>query len=135
MYSNEQWPIPGYRERPVPNTFYGKEPRNTRLAVTFPGFAYTSQAPLFRYLIQLLNDRGCDVLSVDYDYAGTQIFCRRTSRSRKSGSGATSRRSMPRSTPAGNTNASSSWANPLGPRPCFTCSRRGWRTRTSVSSG
>ena len=74
MYSTEQWPIQGFRERPVPNTLFGKAARNTRLAVTFPGFAYTSQAPLFRYLIQLLNNRGCDVLSVDYDYSKDACF-------------------------------------------------------------
>jgi len=52
----------------VPNEFYRQPEGSSSLGVILPGVGYTSAVPLLYYAERLLIDRGCDVLTVDYDY-------------------------------------------------------------------
>jgi predicted alpha/beta-hydrolase family hydrolase len=60
--------IQGYRDEPVPNRFLRPEGAIDHLAVLLPGFGYTLDMPLFYYAENLLQERGWDVLRVEYAY-------------------------------------------------------------------
>lgn len=60
--------IRGYGGENVPNEFVRQPAGSTSLALILPGVGYTSAMPLLYYAERLLIERGCDVLTVDYDY-------------------------------------------------------------------
>jgi predicted alpha/beta-hydrolase family hydrolase len=60
--------IQGYRDEPVPNRLLRPEGAIDHLAVLLPGFGYTLDMPLFYYAENLLQERGWDVLRVEYAY-------------------------------------------------------------------
>jgi predicted alpha/beta-hydrolase family hydrolase len=60
--------IQGYHDEPVPNRFLRPEGAIDHLAVLLPGFGYTLDMPLFYYAENLLQERGWDVLRVEYAY-------------------------------------------------------------------
>ncbi len=60
--------IQGYGGENVPNEFFRQPGGSSSLAVILPGFGYTSAMPLLYYAGRLLIDRGCDLLTVNYDY-------------------------------------------------------------------
>ena len=61
-------PMTGYRDHPVPNRLRQATGAADRLALLLPGFGYTLDMPLFYYAENLLQERGWDVLRVEYDY-------------------------------------------------------------------
>lgn len=61
--------INGYRNEPVPNTFWKQDKKVEHLAVIFPGYGYTSDMPLLYYTGHLLFDHGADLLQVQTNYA------------------------------------------------------------------
>ena len=66
--------ITGYRGEPVANRLLQPEERTERLALLLPGFGYTLDMPLFYYAEHLLQDRGWDVLRVEYAYSQRPDF-------------------------------------------------------------
>jgi predicted alpha/beta-hydrolase family hydrolase len=60
--------IAGYGGNPVPNRFFCQEGAATTLAVLFPGLWYTCDMPLLYYPLELLLQRGADVLQLRTDY-------------------------------------------------------------------
>jgi predicted alpha/beta-hydrolase family hydrolase len=60
--------IQGYRDEPVPNRLLRPEGAIDHLAVLLPGFGYTLDMPLFYYAENLVQERGWDVLRVEYAY-------------------------------------------------------------------
>ena len=68
MYPTEKIVINGYRNEPVPHTFFKQESDTKHLAIILPGRGYTAQMPLLFYPANLLLAKGADVLQVDYGY-------------------------------------------------------------------
>jgi len=68
MATSKKLTIQGYREEPVPNRFLRPEGAIDHLAVLMPGLGYTLDMPLFYYAENLLQQRGWDVLRVEYAY-------------------------------------------------------------------
>jgi predicted alpha/beta-hydrolase family hydrolase len=68
MATSKKLTIQGYREEPVPNRFLRPEGAIDHLAVLMPGLGYTLDMPLFYYAENLLQERGWDVLRVEYAY-------------------------------------------------------------------
>lgn len=60
--------IRGYGGENVPNELLRQPLGSSSLGVILPGGGYTSAMPLLYYAGQLLIERGCDVLLVNYDY-------------------------------------------------------------------
>jgi predicted alpha/beta-hydrolase family hydrolase len=60
--------IQGYRDELVPNRFLHTKGASDQLAVLLPGLGYTLDMPLFYYAENLLQERGWDVLRVEYAY-------------------------------------------------------------------
>jgi hypothetical protein len=73
MCSPETLQIAGYREQPVPNTFFRQDEATDHVAIVFPGVEYTCQMPLLYYPTRLLAARGADVLCVEYSYGRPEI--------------------------------------------------------------
>ena len=74
MYSSSSWNILGYDNKQVPNTFYETKTGNGFLAVVFPGFSYSSEAPLLFYIKEILIHNAHDILSVDFSYSRNPEF-------------------------------------------------------------
>lgn len=74
MFSIESLEIAGYRDEPVPNTFYRQEGETRHLGILLPGIRYTTQAPLLFYPGRLLLASGADVLQVEYAYSQKPEF-------------------------------------------------------------
>jgi len=68
MYSVESLNIPGYRGKPVPNTFFRQASGADRIAILLPGWEYTCQMPLLYYPARLMLQLGADVLEIEYTY-------------------------------------------------------------------
>jgi len=68
MYSVVTLEIRGYRDEPIPNTFFRQEHPADHLAVVLPGYEYTCDQPLLYYPVCLMLNRGADVLQVEYAY-------------------------------------------------------------------
>ena len=68
MYSVETLDISGYRNQPVPNTFFKQDAETHQVAILLPGWEYTCQMPLLYYPARLLLELGADVLQVEYVY-------------------------------------------------------------------
>lgn len=60
--------IAGYRDQPVPNTFFRHRDDAGHLAIVLPGVRYTCHMPLLYYPSRLLRIQGADVLWVEYAY-------------------------------------------------------------------
>ena len=67
-HSTQTLDIAGYRDEPVPNTFYRQDSETQHLAILLPDRAYTRQAPLLFYPARLLGTSGADVFFVEYAY-------------------------------------------------------------------
>lgn len=67
-------PVTGYKNRPVPNTFFKQDNGSSHLAIIYPGYGYTADMPALYYPGQLLQDHGADLLKVNYDYSATDEF-------------------------------------------------------------
>jgi hypothetical protein len=68
MHSFRSLEIAGYRNEPIPNTFFQQEGGADQLAIVLPGVGYTCQMPLLYYPTRLLLSLGMDVLWVEYNY-------------------------------------------------------------------
>jgi predicted unusual protein kinase regulating ubiquinone biosynthesis (AarF/ABC1/UbiB family) len=74
MYTIETLKIAGYRDEPVPNTFFRQKQATHSLAILLPGIGYTCHMPLLYYPTQLLHTMGADVLWVEYAYSRRADF-------------------------------------------------------------
>ena len=74
MYSTETLTINGYRNEPVPHTFFKCATETDHLAILFPGLHYTVDMPLLYYSRHLLEAIGTDILSVEYAYGRRADF-------------------------------------------------------------
>lgn len=74
MVSTENLTITGYHHEPVPHTFFKQDVATDHLAVILPGRGYTAQMPLLFYPVNVLLNRGADVLRVDYAYDRQPAF-------------------------------------------------------------
>lgn len=70
MFASETLGITGYREEPLPNTFFRQTAGTHHLAILLPGAGYTATMPLMYYPMRLLLTLGADVLRVEYAYLG-----------------------------------------------------------------
>lgn len=66
--------ISGYNERHVNNRFYCQSESNNKLAVMFPGIAYTNDKPVLYYSKELFIQKGYDVLDIEFDYLKNKDF-------------------------------------------------------------
>jgi hypothetical protein len=69
MHSFRPLGIKGYRDEPVPNTFFQQDEPARKIAIVLPGVGYTCQMPLLYYPTRLLLSLGMDVLWVEYSYS------------------------------------------------------------------
>jgi predicted alpha/beta-hydrolase family hydrolase len=74
MHSVETLEIAGYRNKPVPNTFFWQQEETRHLGILFPGLGYTSHMPLLYYPGRLLLFHGADLLRVEYAYEKDENF-------------------------------------------------------------
>ncbi len=74
MHSFDELDIAGYRDKPVPNTFFRQQEEARHLGILFPGLGYTSHMPLLHYPGRLLLSRGADLLRVEYAYDKEEDF-------------------------------------------------------------
>jgi hypothetical protein len=54
MYSIKTLRIRGYRDEPVPHTFYEQEEAPAQVALLLPGMGYTSHMPLLYYPARIM---------------------------------------------------------------------------------
>lgn len=66
-YSIGELDITGYRNEPVPNTYFEQDEPSDYAAIVFPGRKYPCQAPLLHYTTLALLEQKADVLWVNYD--------------------------------------------------------------------
>jgi pimeloyl-ACP methyl ester carboxylesterase len=66
--------IAGYRNEPVPNTFFRQKEDAQHVAIVLPGVRYTCHMPLLYYPSRLLRIQGADVLWVEYAYNERRDF-------------------------------------------------------------
>lgn len=74
MYSIKTLEIRGYRDEPVPHTFYEQEEAPAQVALVLPGMGYTSHMPLLYYPARIMLSAGADVLGLEYDYNRRKDF-------------------------------------------------------------
>ena len=74
MYSIKTLEIRGYRDEPVPHTFYEQEETPAQVALLLPGMGYTSHMPLLYYPARIMLSAGADVLGLEYDYNRRKDF-------------------------------------------------------------
>lgn len=68
MTSSVRLDIRGFAGEAVPNQFIKQESEADRLAILLPGMGYSCDMPLFYYAQNVLEERGADVLRVEYAY-------------------------------------------------------------------
>ena len=68
MYNSQPLNLVGYKNLPLPATFFRQEQKSVHLVVLYPGMGYTVRSPLLYYPTQLCLAYGCDVLWVEYNY-------------------------------------------------------------------
>ena len=66
-YTMSELDITGYRDEPVPNTFFEQDEPSDYAVIVFPGRKYPCQAPLLHYATLALLEQKADVLWVNYD--------------------------------------------------------------------
>src|SRR5579884_1063750 len=66
--------IRGYRDEPVPHTFWRQDEQARHVAILLPGVGYTCDMPLLYYPARLLLALGADVLRVEYVYGRRPDF-------------------------------------------------------------
>ncbi len=59
--------ITGYRNLPVPNTYW-RQPSSDRVAIVLPGYGYSADMPVLYYPGRAALERGADLLQVQYAY-------------------------------------------------------------------
>jgi dipeptidyl aminopeptidase/acylaminoacyl peptidase len=74
MVLGKQMTIKGYKEKPLKSILYKQSDETQKIALVFPGLAYSSTMPLLHYSTQTILAAGINVLSVDYDYSNNQEF-------------------------------------------------------------
>jgi hypothetical protein len=74
MHSTERLDIRGYRDAPVPHSFFRQESEADHLALVFPGWGYTAHMPLLYYPVEALLQGGADVLQLDYAHSRREDF-------------------------------------------------------------
>ena len=74
MHSNKYLDIKGYRDEPVPHTFFQQDTGTHHIAVLLPGMGYTAQMPLMYYPSNIMLDLGSDVLRLEYEYNRREDF-------------------------------------------------------------
>ena len=74
MYTTETLDIRGYRDEPVPHTFFRQEAEADHLALVFPGWGYTAHMPLLYYPVEALLQGGTDVLQLEYAHSRREDF-------------------------------------------------------------
>ncbi|NNG07285.1 MAG: hypothetical protein HKM90_06080 [Desulfobacteraceae bacterium] len=74
MYSIKTLELSGYRDEPVPHTFYEQEETPAQVALLLPGMGYTSHMPLLYYPARIMLSTGADVLGLEYDYNRRKDF-------------------------------------------------------------
>lgn len=73
MQKEENLNVTGYKGA-VHNSFYRQEKKTDRLAILFPGFAYSCNMPLLYYPTLLLLESGYDVLLAKTNYSRNKEF-------------------------------------------------------------
>src|SRR5215472_8382777 len=66
MYTRENRDIFGYRQEPVPHTFFRQQEATSQLALVLAGQGNNSQHPTLYYPTRELLRRGADALLIDY---------------------------------------------------------------------
>ena len=74
MYRIKTLDIRGYRDEPLPHTFYEQEESASEVALLLPGMGYTSHMPLLYYPARMMLSMGADVLGLEYDYNRREDF-------------------------------------------------------------
>lgn len=83
MYSIKTLNIRGFRDEPVPHTFYQQEEESRHVAFLLPGMGYTSHMPLLYYPARIMLALGADVLGLEYDYNRQEDFMALSGEERK----------------------------------------------------
>jgi len=63
--------IPGYKDQPVPNTFYRQDSETRQLGIVLPGFRHSADRAELYYGARILLEKGADVLRAEYTYYET----------------------------------------------------------------
>ncbi len=66
MYSFDHMNIPGYRQEPVPHTFFRQQEETKQAALIFAGRGINCQHPTLYYPTREILARGADALLIDY---------------------------------------------------------------------
>lgn len=74
MHSNKYLDIKGYRDEPVPHTFFQQDTDTHHMAVLLPGMGYTALMPLMYYPANIMLELGADVLRLEYEYNRREDF-------------------------------------------------------------
>ena len=82
MVSSEILNIKGHGGRTLNNRFYQHSAETKKVALVFPGQAYTSSMPLLHYTVQAILASGISVLTVDYDYSNNEEYMKQEIRER-----------------------------------------------------
>jgi len=136
MTSSVRLDIRGFAGEAVPNQFIKQESEADRLAILLPGMGYSCDMPLFYYAQNVLEERGADVLRVEYAYGLDRMF--RVARLRTNAAGCSrtpARRIAPDSISVG-TGSSRSLANQSARSRWVAClAKQRARTPTSAPFG
>ncbi len=60
--------LKGVHDRHIHNVFWSKSDNPKKLALFFPGFRYSTEAPAFHFLKQYLMDNNWAILAIEYRY-------------------------------------------------------------------
>jgi hypothetical protein len=66
--------IPGYQNRPVPNTLITHPNPSGHLGIILPGFRYSPDMAPLHYAARILLEQGADILQVEYAYYRTDFM-------------------------------------------------------------
>ena len=78
----DQLQIKGYANRSLKNTFFRQPNDPKKVAIVFPGLAYSSQMPVLYYSIKAVLASGINALAVDYDYSNIPEFLEQSQETR-----------------------------------------------------
>ena len=66
--------VAGYKDQPVPNTFFVQPEPTQHLGIVLPGYRYPVEMPPLYYAGRILLEQGADLLRVEYAYFRTNFL-------------------------------------------------------------
>lgn len=72
-WSMNSFDILGYKNQPVPNTFFAQPTPTQHLGIILPGYRYPPEMPPLYYAGRILLEGGADLLRIEYTYYRTDF--------------------------------------------------------------